>query len=143
MRNVLLLTFGLTGLSTTGCSNTCEPADGRAYCEGDIVKACVEEDGKGVMQETDCAASGEVCASNAHLNNAVAAACRPAECEEGWSCFADNEGERMCDLSAANVYTCEDEGGGCFGWERVEECAALGDGLTCVEFEASNDASCE
>ena len=107
------------------------------------MKACVEEDGKGVMQETDCAASGEVCASNADLTTSVAAACRPADCKEGWSCFADNEGERMCDMAAANVFTCVDEGDGCFGWERVEECAALGDGRTCVELEGSNDASCE
>ena len=78
MRILPVLLFSLTGLLTAGCSNTCEPAGGRAYCEGDIVKACVEEDGKGVMQETDCAASGEVCASNAHLNTSVALCSIPA-----------------------------------------------------------------
>lgn len=143
MGTVFSFLFVFGGVFATGCSNTCEPAGGRAYCEGDTVMVCADEGGKGVMQETDCAAAGEVCASNADLNTSVAAACRPADCEEGWSCFADNEGERMCDLAAANVFTCVDEGAGCFGWELVEECDSLGEDLTCVELEDTNDATCE
>ena len=54
MRVLPVLMITLTGLIVTGCSNTCEPAGGQVHWEGDIVKTCVEEDGKGVMQEPDC-----------------------------------------------------------------------------------------
>ena len=142
MRNILLLLFGLTGVGATGCATTCEPV-GPSYCEGDILKECVADGEKGISKETDCAASGEVCAMNTNSTTTAAAECRPADCDEGWICFSANEGHRMCDLAEENVFVCVDEGAGCFGWERVEECAALGEGLSCVALEETNDASCE
>ena len=143
MRTPLLLLLGLTSLTTAGCAPTCEPV-GPPYCEGDVLRVCAGEDGaKGVIEETDCAASGQVCAMNHREASTPAAACRPAECEEGWACFSDNVGERMCDLAGENVFTCVDEGAGCFGWEFVEECAALGPDLSCVELDTPNDATCQ
>ena len=139
---MLLLLFGLTAVSTTGCSPTCDPV-GVAYCEGDVLNECVADGDKGTSKETDCAASGEVCAMNADSTAAAEAECRPADCDDGWACFSANEGERMCDLAEENVFVCVDEGGGCFGWEWVEECAVLGADLTCVELDDPNDASCE
>lgn len=143
MRSVSLLLFGLTAVGATGCASTCEPAGGHAYCEGDTLKVCTGDGDKGVMEETDCAASGEVCASNASLTSSVGAECRPADCEEGWACFSADHGERMCDLSGDHVYVCVEAGNGCFGWEWVEECAELGADLTCVQTEDPNDASCQ
>ena len=49
----------------------------------------------------------------------------------------------MCDLAAENVFVCVDEGGGCFGWEWVEECAELGADLSCVALEELDDAVCQ
>lgn len=143
MRSVFMLLFGLTALGATGCADTCEPAGGDAYCEGDTLKVCTADGDKGVMEETDCAASGEVCASNASQTSDVAAQCRPADCEEGWACFSADQGDRMCDLAADNVYVCVDEGDDCFGWERVQACADLGADLTCVETEDPKDATCQ
>ncbi len=141
MRVVLFLLLGLTALPTTGCAPTCEPT-GVAYCEGDVLQECVGDDDKGTSQETDCAASGEVCDLNASTSATPAAACRPADCEEGWACFPENLGHRMCSLSGDQVFVCVDEGSGCFGWELVEDCADLGEGLSCVELEDDNSASC-
>ncbi len=138
----LVLLFGLTGVATA-CAPTCDSPGSPAFCEGDTLKACEDVDGKAVMVDTDCAASGEVCAFNDDVTTTVAAECRPADCEEGWACFPDNVGERMCDLSKTNVYVCVDEGDGCFGWEWVEKCADLGPDLSCVELEGLDDVSCE
>lgn len=127
-----------------GCAPTCEPAGGKPYCLDDVLRSCAGEPGeKGVVEETDCAAAGEVCAFNSEIDGTPAAGCRPATCGEGWVCFAENEGERMCDAAGRSVFVCRDEGDGCYGWEPVEDCTTLGEGLSCVETTAPKDASCQ
>ena len=142
MRSVFLLFLGLGLMSITGCETTCEPV-GTPYCEGDVLKVCAGDGEKGVMEETDCAASGQVCAFNGDMTATPHAECRPAECEEGWACFSSNVGERMCDLAGENVFVCVDEGDGCFGWEFVEDCTELAAGLSCVDPEDESGASCQ
>ena len=142
MRAGRLVLLGLAVVLAAACEPTCEPT-GNAYCEGEVLKECVSDGGKGAVQETDCAASGEVCAFNASHTATPMAGCRPADCAEGWSCFSDNLDEQMCDLAGENVFVCVDEGAGCFGWERVAECAALGPGLACVEQPELGLATCQ
>ena len=142
MRAVLMMLSGLAAVHTTACAPTCEPT-GIAYCEGDVLTECTGDGTKGVVEKTDCAAAGEVCANNGGQYATPMAACRPADCAEGWACFSDNLDEQMCDLAGENVFVCIDEGDGCFGWEFVTECDALGPGLTCVEQEEPGYATCE